>query len=171
MTRLHLIYAQARDGVIGRGGALPWHLPQDLAHFKRMTLGAPVIMGRKTWDALPARFRPLPQRRNIVVTRNRGWMPGAQAADAWRADSLEHAVRLCADAPDAWVIGGAEMLRAALPLASSAVVTEIDAAFEGDTRAPPLGADWVETAREDHVSDAGLAFSFVTYRNRAGDGH
>ncbi len=157
--KLGLIYARARNGVIGKDNAMPWHLPEDLAHFKRTTLGAPVIMGRKTWDALPAKFRPLPGRRNIVVTRQPAW----QAQGAERAASLEDAVELCSDAPRAWVTGGAEIYRLALPLADTVVVTEIDADFEGDTHAPVLGADWIELARERHVGTGGLAFSFVTY--------
>lgn len=163
MTRLHLIFARARGGVIGRDGVMPWHLPQDLAHFKKTTLGAPVIMGRRTWDSLPGRFRPLPGRRNIVVTRDARWSAPAAAADTWRAGSLDDAIRLCDGTSDAWVIGGAEILRAALPLATSAVITEIDAEFDGDTHAPELGAGWSESARENHVTDGGLRFSFVTY--------
>jgi dihydrofolate reductase len=159
--RLHLIYARAANGVIGKDGALPWHLPEDLAHFKRMTQGHPVIMGRKTWDSLPPRFRPLPGRINIVVTRQPGW----QAEGAQAAPSLPEALALCAGASEAWVIGGAEIYRHALPLADTAVVTEIDAPFEGDAHAPELGAQWRETAREGHTSASGLKFSFVTYHN------
>ena len=103
--KLGVIYARARNGVIGVKGDLPWHLPEDLAHFKAITQGCPVIMGRKTWDSLPPRFRPLPGRRNIVVTRQAQW----QAAGAERAGSLEQAIALCEGAAQAWVIGGAEM--------------------------------------------------------------
>jgi dihydrofolate reductase len=157
--KLHLIYARARNGTIGQNNQMPWHLPEDLAHFKRVTLGQPVIMGRKTWDSLPARFRPLPGRVNIVITRQADW----QAEGAWRATSIEDAMRLCGDAPDAWIMGGAEIYRQAEPLASTAVVTEIDADFEGDAFAPTLSPAWQETARESHVAASGLAFSFVTY--------
>jgi dihydrofolate reductase len=157
--KLHLIYARARNGTIGKDGQMPWHLPEDLAHFKRVTLGQPVIMGRKTWDSLPARFRPLPGRVNIVITRQADW----QAEGAWRATSIEDAMRLCGAAPDAWIMGGAEIYRQAEPLASTAVVTEIDADFEGDAFAPTLSPAWQETARESHVAASGLAFSFVTY--------
>jgi dihydrofolate reductase len=157
--KLHLIYARARNGTIGQNNQMPWHLPEDLAHFKRVTLGQPVIMGRKTWDSLPARFRPLPGRVNIVVTRQANW----QAEGAWRATSIEDAMRLCGDVPDAWIMGGAEIYRQAEPLASTAVVTEIDADFEGDAFAPTLSPAWQETARESHVAASGLAFSFVTY--------
>ena len=154
------MWAQARNGVIGRDNAIPWRLPEDLAHFKALTLGHPVIMGRKTWDSLPPKFRPLPGRRNIVVTRQAEW----QVAGAERAGSLEEALALCGDAPRACVIGGAEIYAQALPLADVADVTEIEAEFDGDAYAPRLGAGWVEEARERHVSANGLAFSFVTYR-------
>jgi dihydrofolate reductase len=156
--KLHLIFARARNGVIGRNNTLPWHLPEDLAHFKRTTLGCPVIMGRRTWDSLPPKFRPLPGRTNIVVTREAGW----QAAGAVRAGSVEDAIAACASAPDVWVIGGAQMYRATEPLASTAVVTEIDADFEGDAFAPDLGTAWTEVSRERLVSASGLPLSFVT---------
>ena len=166
MTRLHLIYARARNGVIGKDNAMPWHLPEDLAHLKAMTLGHAVIMGRKTWDSLPPKFRPLPQRRNIVVTRQTDW----QAEGAERAGSLQEAIALCGDAAHAWVIGGAEIYAQALPFATTAEVTEIDADFEGNTFAPTLGPAWRETARESHVSAKGLPFSFVTYHRDATHG-
>ena len=159
--KLGLIYAQSRNGVIGQGGVLPWHLPEDLAHFKRTTLGAPVLMGRRTWESLPPRFRPLPGRRNIVITRDPHW----QAPGAERAGTLEEALALGAGAETVWVTGGAEIFRLALPRAHVAVVTEIDADFEGDTHAPELGPAWREIARERHVSANGLAYSFVTYHN------
>jgi dihydrofolate reductase len=158
--RLHLILARASNGVIGRNNQLPWHLPEDLAHFKRTTLGCPVIMGRKTWDSLPARFRPLPGRTNIVVTRDPAW----HAEGALRAASLQEALALCpAETTDAWVIGGAQIYAAALPLAHSAVVTEIAQAFEGDAHAPTFGSEWLESAREHHTAASGLPFAFVTY--------
>lgn len=158
---LGLIFARARNGVIGKAGGLPWQLPEDMAHFKQVTMGCPVIMGRKTWDSLPQRFRPLPGRTNIVVTRQPGWSaPGAK-----RAASLIEAVALCVGEARAWVIGGAEIYGQALPLADTAEVTEIDADIEGDVFAPTFGADWKEVARERHRSTSGLAFSFVSYRN------
>ena len=159
--KLHLIYARSRNGVIGKDNQMPWHLPEDLAHFKRITLGQPVIMGRKTWDSLPARFRPLPGRLNIVITRQSDW----QAEGAWRAASIEDAMRQCGDAPDAWIMGGAEIYRQAEPLASTAVVTEIDADYQGDAFAPELSAGWAEVQREAHVAANGLHFCFVTYQH------
>jgi dihydrofolate reductase len=158
-ARLHLIYARAANGVIGRKGTMPWHLPEDLAHFKRTTLGCPVIMGRKTWDSLPPRFRPLPGRANIVVTRDAAWT----AEGALVAHSLEAARALCPPDSDAWVIGGAQIYAQALPLASQVVVTEINQVFEGDAFAPELGPAWHETQREAHVSASGLPFAFVNF--------
>jgi dihydrofolate reductase len=158
--KLHLIFARAANGVIGNNNTLPWRLPEDMAHFKRTTLGCPVIMGRKTWDSLPPKFRPLPGRLNVVVTRQPDW----QAEGALCGHSLPEAMALCPPESDAWVIGGAEIYAQALPLASTAVVTEIDADFEGDAFAPEFGPQWTETDRERHVSTTGLSFSFVTYR-------
>ena len=159
--KLGLIYARARNGVIGKDNQMPWHLPEDLAHLKQTTLGTPVIMGRKTWDSLPPRFRPLPGRRNIVITRQADW----GAAGALRAATLDEAIALCGDVPQAWVTGGSEIYRIALPRARTAVVTEIDMDFEGDAFAPRLGDNWHEVARERHVSRSGLPYSFVTYSN------
>jgi dihydrofolate reductase len=157
--RLHLIYARAANGVIGNNNTLPWHLPEDLAHFKRTTLGCPVIMGRKTWDSLPPKFRPLPGRLNIVVSRDPAW----HAAGALHASSIDAALALCPPGSDAWVIGGAQIYAQALPLASSVVITEIDQVFEGDAFAPTLDAAWQEQARETHVAANGMSFAFVTY--------
>lgn len=159
---LHLIYARAANGVIGKDNALPWHLPEDLAHFKQLTQGCPVIMGRKTWDSLPPRFRPLPGRQNIVVTRQLDW----QEAGAERASSLEAALALCPPDTTVWVIGGAQLYAQALPLADRVEVTEIDQAFDGDAHAPTLGSEWQETAREAHTSANGLGFSFVRFELR-----
>ena len=157
--QLNLIFARARNGVIGANNTLPWHLPEDMAHFKRLTLGYPVIMGRKTWDSLPHKFRPLPGRTNIVVTRQTHW----QAEGAQVAHSIEQGCAMCPPDSTAWVIGGAEVYAQALPLATQAVVTGIDAVFEGDAFAPVFGPTWHEVARESHTAGSGLAFSFVTY--------
>ena len=158
--QLKLIFARARHGVIGHHNALPWHLPEDMAHFKRTTLGCPVIMGRKTWDSLPARFRPLPGRLNVVVTRQANW----QAPGALVAHSMQQACDMCPADSTAWVIGGAEMYAQALPLATEALVTDIDAVFEGDAYAPEFGPEWLEVSRLAQTSSLGLAFSFVTYQ-------
>ena len=156
--QLHLIFARSKNGVIGVDGGLPWHLPEDLAHFKRCTLGCPVIMGRKTWDSLPVKFRPLPGRANVVVTRQSDW----QGTGALRADSLERAMELCAEAEHVWVIGGAQLYALALPLAATAVVTEIDTEVAGDAYAPNFGPEWQETAREEHTAASGLHYRFIT---------
>jgi len=157
--KLHLIFARARRGVIGKNNILPWHLPEDLAHFKRTTLGCPVIMGRKTWDGLPPKFRPLPGRDNIVVSRQTDW----QQDGALHAQSLQQAVELCSKAENAWVIGGAQLYAQAIHLASSAVVTEIDLDVEGDAFAPEFDASWRENTREEHVAANGLSYRFITY--------
>ena len=158
--QLTLIYARAANGVIGANGTMPWHLPEDLAHFKALTQGHPVIMGRKTWDSLPPRFRPLPGRTNIVVTRQGDW----QAEGAVRTDSLEAALQQAAlHSEQVWVMGGAQIYAQALPLAQRIEVTEIAQNVDGDAYAPVLGPEWTEAAREDHTSASGLPFSFVRY--------
>ncbi|MBH1957537.1 dihydrofolate reductase [Polaromonas sp.] len=160
MTRINLIYARAANGVIGKNNAMPWHLPEDLAHFKRLTQGWPVIMGRKTWDSLPARFRPLPGRTNVVVTRQPDWI----GAGAKTAASLADALAQCSQSEEVWIIGGAQIYAQAEPLADRIEVTEIAQDFDGDAFAPPLGAQWMEAAREHHVAASGLKFSFVTHQ-------
>jgi dihydrofolate reductase len=165
--RINLIYARAANGVIGANGTIPWHLPEDMAHFKQQTAGAPVIMGRKTWDSLPPRFRPLPGRQNIVVTRQPDW----RAEGALPVGSLREALTLCeqSKSPEVWVIGGAQIYAEAEPLAQRAVVTELARDYEGDALAPVLDSKtWRETQRESHVSaKEGLGFSFVTYEHIA----
>ena len=165
--QLNLIYARARNGVIGKQGLLPWHLPEDLAHFKRTTLGCPVIMGRKTWDSIPPKFRPLHGRTNVVITRQVDW----REHGAIPANNLLEALSICEhmsvilenNSEQVWVIGGAQIYAHALPLAKRVVVTELDSDFEGDAYAPTLDAEWKETSREQHTSTTGLRYSFVTY--------
>jgi dihydrofolate reductase len=161
MAELVLIAAVARNGVIGDGRRMPWHLPEDLAHFRRATQGHPVIMGRRTWESLPARFRPLPGRRNVVVTRDAAW----QAEGAETAPSPEAALRLVADAPRVFVIGGAELFAAALPLADELLLTEIGRDFDGTTRFPAF-TGFTEVARERHhaAPPNDFDFAFVTYQ-------
>lgn len=161
--RINLIYARAANGVIGKDGTMPWHLPEDLAHFKRLTQGWPVIMGRKTWDSLPERFRPLPGRTNIVITRQSDW----QQPGALTAASLTDALALCSQSEEVWIIGGAQIYAQAEPLAGRIEVTEIAQDFAGDAFAPALGPQWHEATRENHTAASGLAFSFVTYEKRA----
>ena len=161
-TKLYLVAAVAANGVIGAGNRMPWHLPEDLRHFKQLTLGHPVIMGRKTWESILASLgKPLPGRENIVVTRQRGLeIPGAGVAA-----SIEAALAMCAGESVAFVIGGGELYRAALPLAEGIVLTEIGSDFAGDTLFPPFERSaFRETQREAQVSSTGLRFDFVLYQ-------
>lgn len=155
-----LIAAVARNGVIGKDNALPWHLPEDLKHFKQLTTGHTVIMGRKTWESLPERFRPLPGRLNIVVTRNAGYVaPGATVVT-----SLEAAQKVGAGGTPLFVIGGAELYAHALPLAQRLELTEIDAQIVGDAYFPRIDrGQWREIERRPGLSAAGLGYAFVTY--------
>jgi dihydrofolate reductase len=162
-VRVSLVAALARGGVIGRDNSIPWRIPEDVARFREVTTGHPVVMGRRTWDSIPARFRPLPGRRNIVVTRNGRWYgDGAE-----RVGSLEEAVALAGDVPEVFVIGGAELYASALPFADELLLTEIDAEFAGDTVFPEVDpAVFEEVEREPHVSGNGMPFAFVRYVRR-----
>ena len=158
--RVSLVAAVARGGVIGRDNAVPWRIREDMERFRALTMGHPVVMGRRTWDSLPDRFRPLPGRRNVVVTRNPDW----NADGAERAGSLEEALRTLEDVAHVYVIGGAEIYRAALPLADELALTEIELDVEGDTYFPDWNRnEFVETSREPHASEDGTPFAFVTY--------
>jgi dihydrofolate reductase len=158
---LCIIAAVSANGVIGAGGRLPWHLPEDLKFFKAQTLGCPVIMGRRTWESIG---RPLPGRRNIVVTRNRALQPAGAAVAA----SLEEAIAQCAGEARVFVIGGADLYRAALPLADRILLTEIRRAYAGDTHFPEFDRRrWRETRREARTSQDGLEFDFVCYERAA----
>ena len=161
--RLSLVAAVARGGVIGRDNTIPWRLSEDARRFRALTMGHPVVMGRRTWDSLPNRFRPLPGRRNVVLSRDAGW----RSHGAERVGSLDAALRLLEGAPQVFVIGGADVYAGALPLADELLLTEIDAEFDGDTTFPPFDAtEFEEASREQHVSEAGVPFSFVTYVRR-----
>ena len=161
---LSLVAAVARGGVIGRDGTIPWRIPEDARRFREVTIGHPVVMGRRTWESLPDRFRPLPGRRNVVVTRNDAW----RADGAERAGSLADALRLLEGAERVSVIGGAEIYADALPLADELLLTEIDLDVEGDTFFPDWErAEFDEVSREEHVSDDGTPFAFVTYHRRS----
>jgi dihydrofolate reductase len=156
--RIYLVAAVASNGIIGVDGQLPWRLPEDLKHFKTLTLGHPVIMGRKTWESLG---KPLPGRDNIVVTRNAGY----EAPGAAIATSLEAALALCAGEPVAFVIGGEKLFEESLPVAAGLALTEIHRDYEGDTRFPAFDrSQWRATQREAHTAAAdGLRFDFVLY--------
>jgi len=156
-----LVAAVARGGVIGSDGRIPWRLPEDMARFRELTMGHPVVMGRRTWESLPDQFRPLPGRGNVVVSRNRDW--SAQGAD--RVGSIEDALALLADEPHVFVIGGGEIYAAALPYADELLLTEIDADVDGDTTFPSWEPDqFEETVREPRRTESGTPFAFVTYR-------
>jgi len=152
-----LIWAQSSSGIIGRDNGIPWRVPEDMARFKELTMGHTVIMGRMTWDSLPAKFRPLPGRRNVVVTRQADYL--AEGAEV--VGSLE-------DAPlhDAWVIGGSQIYRLAMPLATRCEVTEVDIHLhreDDDALAPVLDEGWVGTADHWQDSSSGLRYRFYTY--------
>lgn len=147
-----LVVAYSRNRVIGRDGGLPWHLPSDLRHFKELTSGGTVVMGRRTWDSLPERFRPLPGRRNVVVSRN-----GCDAPEVCR--SVEEALA----GGDRFVIGGGEVYAHALPHAQRVHATEVDAEVEGDAFFPELGPGWREVERSEPLEENGHVLSFVTY--------
>lgn len=155
MTRIVFYLARADNGVIGREGALPWHLPADLRRFKAMTMAKPMLMGRRTWDALG---RALPGRRHLVMTRDPAWSaPGAE-----RVAGLDEALALIGDAPELAIAGGAEIYRQLLPRADGIELTEIHLSPDGDAVVPPF-TGWRETFREDHPAEDGRpAYSFVT---------
>ena len=161
MNHLTIIVATDQQGGIGIANTLPWKLPEDLAHFKRLTTGHPILMGRKTFDSIG---RPLPNRRNIVITRNPDWRhDGVEAVP-----SVEAAIALL-DGAEGYVIGGAEIYRQALPLTARLVITEIGQTFACDAFFPAVDhAVWQETAREAHVSEkSGLPYAFVTLERKA----
>lgn len=159
---LALIAAVARNGVIGAGNRLPWHLPEDLRHFRALTLGHAVIMGRRTWQSLPG---ALPGRQNIVVTRQAAF----EAPGAVVTASLDAALAAVDAPPPPFCIGGSELFALALPRATVLYMTEIERDFEGDVLLPPIDArTWRETSRERHEGGGpdGLAYSYVTYERR-----
>ena len=159
MTCLGLIWAQAKSGVIGRAGGIPWRLPEDQAHFKNVTMGATVVMGRLTWASLPAKVRPLPGRRNVVMTRSADFVAGG-------ADSTATLQEVLTD-DRVWVIGGGQIYALALPLADRCEVTEIDIDLPretGDAMAPTLDESWVGAPGEWLTSGGGLRYRFISYR-------
>lgn len=161
-----LIWAQSRNGVIGRDGQMPWHVPEDMAHFRAVTDGATVVMGRRTWESLPPRFRPLPGRRNVVLSRRPSYgAPGAEPA-ATLTDALARA------AGDVWVIGGGAVYAEALAFADRLSITDIDGEYDGDTHAPEVGADWEVSATDPatgwHTSTTGVRFRWRDLRRATG---
>ncbi|MDI6022955.1 dihydrofolate reductase [Leucobacter sp. UT-8R-CII-1-4] len=160
-----LVWAEANGHAIGKDGVMPWHLPEDLAHFKKATLGGPVIMGRRTWQSLPERFRPLPGRENIVVSRDAAFV----AEGATLVGSLEAALGRAAGEARVSIIGGGQIYREAMSFATELVVTRIDTGVDGaDTFAPEIGAEWqCVDAGEPLTAANGLGYRFERYRRRA----
>jgi len=159
-VRIKFVVAYSDNRVIGRDNALPWRLPSDLAHFKRNTLGQPIIMGRKTWESLG---RPLPGRPNLVISRD----PEFSAQGATVFSSLNDALASCSPGDTACIIGGAQIFEQALPLADEIVATEVHAQVEGDVFFPPLPqSEWEETERLAQPEENGYKFDFVVYRRK-----
>ncbi|MFD0366097.1 dihydrofolate reductase [Nocardia sp. GCM10030253] len=160
-----LIWAQTPDRVIGFENTIPWRVPEDLANFKAVTMGHPVVMGRRTWDSLPPKFRPLKGRRNIVVTRQPDW----SAEGAERAGSLPEAMAM--SAPDTvWIAGGGEIYRAAMDFATDLLVTEVDTTVDGDAYAPAIGPEWHDTEPAPwRESTTGLRFRIRHYTRERSD--
>lgn len=145
ITGIGMVWAQTPAGVIGMEGDMPWHLPEDLRHFNQLTRGHPVIMGRKTWLSFPDKYRPLPHRTNIVISRNRDWASTPEAAGAVVVSSMDAALlesRAADGNETVWILGGGEIFRQSVGIATSAVVTTIDVDADGDTRAPELDSRW-----------------------------
>lgn len=156
MTWVGLIWAEAAGGVIGAEGGMPWHVPEDLAHFKEVTMGSPVVMGRKTWDSLPERFRPLQGRENIVITRQQDWA----AEGARRAANVSEAVR---GAERVWIIGGAEIFAQVIGDADRLEVTELDLEVAGDAYAPSKTGWRLVDEGEWSTSRSGIRYRFLRY--------
>jgi dihydrofolate reductase len=158
MTTVGLIWAQSTSGVIGRDGGIPWRLPEDQARFKELTMGHTVVMGRLTWESLPAKVRPLPGRKNVVLTRQADYM--AEGADV--VTTIEDAVD-----GETWVIGGEQIYRLALPIATRCEVTEVEIDLpreDGDAIAPVLDESWVGATGDWLTSGSGLRFRYHSYR-------
>lgn len=162
-TEVGLVWAQSTSGVIGRGGGIPWDVPEDLARFKEVTMGHTVVMGRRTWDSLPTRVRPLPGRRNVVLSREDGFAAeGAQVVGA-----LDAAFGVAEGEPAMWVIGGGQVYLAALPYATRCEVTEIELDLrrdDDDALAPALDDTWAGETGEWQASRSGLRYRFHSYR-------
>jgi dihydrofolate reductase len=157
MSRISLVLAMASNGTIGVEGRIPWRIPDDMKHFKAVTMGKPILMGRKTWDSFPK--KPLPGRTNIVVTRDRNW----RGDGAVTVHSLDDAIARAGDVEEIAIIGGAEIYKLTLPRADLIHLTQVHRDFAGDTHMLPFDSGlWRETARDDHQTAEGLRYSFVT---------
>jgi dihydrofolate reductase len=159
MTMVGLIWAQSSSGVIGRDGVIPWRLPEDQARFKELTMGHTVVMGRLTWESLPAKVRPLPGRRNVVLTRHADYMADGAEVVTTLDDALND--------DETWVIGGEQIYTLALPIATRCEVTEVEIDLpreDGDAIAPVLDESWVDTTGEWLTSSSGLRYRYHTYQ-------
>jgi dihydrofolate reductase len=170
-SQIGMVWAQTSKGVIGRGGTMPWNVPEDLKHFSNLTTGHPVIMGRKTWESFPEKYRPLPGRTNIVVTRQKGWAATPAAEGAVVVSSLDDALLESQFAPgneQVWIVGGGEIYKQSMGLADLAVVTVIDSDTDGDTYAPELGEGWELSSSEPEdgwlESKNGTNYRITTWR-------
>ncbi len=166
-----MIWAQARGRVIGRNNDLPWHVPEDMAHFTATTKGQVVIMGRKQWESLPPKFRPLPRRENIVITRNASYQaPGAVVVSSLpeaiaRAKSLIAESGELGTATETWICGGGQIYAAGMDLAEELSITEIDLDVDGDVYAPAIGDDWQQVESSPwHTSKTGPQYRFLRFR-------
>jgi len=158
MTTVGLIWAQSTSGVIGRGGGIPWRLPEDQARFKDFTMGRTVVMGRLTWESLPEKVRPLPGRKNVVLTRQAGYMADGARVVPTLQDALTEDIT--------WVIGGEQMYALALPIATRCEVTEVEIDLpreDGDAMAPVLDESWIGTEGKWLTSSSGLRYRFFSY--------
>lgn len=171
MIGVGLVWAQTASGVIGKAGTMPWHIPEDLKHFSKLTTGHPVIMGRKTWESFPAKYRPLPGRTNIVVTRQQGWADSPEASGAVVVSSLDAALLESQFAPgsqNVWIIGGGEIYRQSMDIANIAIVTVVDSDTDGDTFAPEFGEAWnlegTQPAEGWLTSENGTNYRIATWR-------
>jgi dihydrofolate reductase len=170
-TGIGLVWAQTTAGVIGKDGDMPWHLPEDLKHFTKLTAGHPVIMGRKTWLSFPEKYRPLPGRTNIVISRQKDWGKTPEADGAIVVKSLDDALLESQFAPGGetvWILGGGEIFAQSVDIADVAVVTFIDSETDGDTYAPELGYEWKLSANEPAkgwlTSANGTRYRFTVWR-------
>jgi dihydrofolate reductase len=154
-----IIFARASNGVIGKENTLPWYIPEDMKRFKELTAGSTVIMGRKTYDSLPAKFKPLPGRTNVVITRQKDWNQQGVVV----AYSAEEALTLCPKDKDIWVIGGSEIYCMFMEYAQQIEITEIEKEFDGDAFSPKLDSDWEMTDKTETKESNGLFYHFTTY--------
>lgn len=169
-VQISLIFAQSANAVIGHENKLPWHLPEDLAHFKALTQGQTVLMGRKTWDSLPKAFRPLPGRLNLVLSTQENLHLEGAITVRTPLEAIECAAKqdCCTQSQHSektlWVIGGAQLYTLFMPLATQIELTEIELEVQGDAFAPSIDDSWQEIKRERHQSAKGLGYSFVSYQ-------